>query len=74
MKTIRVIEWPDKGSAKRFPTGGWWVVIDTLGRGFSPLAGPFATQDEAIIVWKEKRLEDHEPQRPASSHRESPGG
>lgn len=42
-----VIEWPQRGSAQRFPTGGWWVVDEREGQGFTPIAGPFRTREEA---------------------------
>ena len=51
---LRVIEWPQKGSAQRYPMGGWWVV--ELGEGgYSPVVGPFRTQAEAEAD-KAKRL------------------
>lgn len=44
----KVIEWPQKGSARRFPAaGGWYVVEERAGRGYTPIAGPFKTQGEA---------------------------
>lgn len=47
--TVReVIEWPQAGSAKRYPLGGWWVVEHSeKSRGYFPLAGPFKTRAEA---------------------------
>ena len=45
-KKIEVIEWPQRGCARRFPMGGWWVV-ETSKHGYMPLAGPFATKAAA---------------------------
>lgn len=47
---IEVIEWPVKGSAKRYPKGGWYVVESREGQGYTPLAGPFRTVQEAEVV------------------------
>lgn len=46
-KKLEVIEWPEKGSARRYPTGGWWVVETRKGRGHTPLVGPFRREHEA---------------------------
>ena len=43
----KIIEWPEHGSAKRWPIGGWWVVNEREGRGYTPLAGPYKTRSEA---------------------------
>ena len=44
---IQVIEWPQVGSAARYPMGGWYVVEYTEGRGYFPLEGPFRERQEA---------------------------
>ena len=44
---VRVIEWPQAGSARRYPHGGWWVVEERPGPVFFPLAGPFRREAEA---------------------------
>lgn len=46
--TFRVLEWPEKGSAKRWKAdggAGWWVVIERP-TGLTPVAGPFRTEAE----------------------------
>lgn len=58
MVEVKVIEWPEKGSAKRWPHGGWYVVEERPGRGFTPLLGPLRTEKEgqaALAAWKESR-------------------
>ena len=42
----KVIEWPEQGSARRYPMGGWWVVEETL-NGLFPVYGPFRRRVEA---------------------------
>lgn len=44
---VQVIEWPQVGSAARYPMGGWWVVEFTPGKGYWPLKGPFRARREA---------------------------
>lgn len=53
--TVEVIEWPEKGSARRFPMGGWWVVERRPGWGYFPLAGPFRTEGEARAALDARR-------------------
>jgi len=44
---IQIIEWPQVGSATRFPMGGWYLVEHRERRGYTPIAGPFRTRLEA---------------------------
>lgn len=55
---LQVIEWPEKGSTKRYPRGGWWVVRDD--KGYAPREGPFRTQQEAEDA-KARRDVDNQP-------------
>lgn len=44
---VKVIEWPEPGSARQFPVGGWWVVEENERGEYTPLAGPFSTRTKA---------------------------
>jgi hypothetical protein len=48
--TRTIIEWPQKGSARRWPMGGWYVVNYRFASGYEPIAGPFRTKEEAEAV------------------------
>jgi hypothetical protein len=44
---LRVIEWPGDG-AKRYPMGGFWIVLEAAGtEDWRPLSGPYSTREEA---------------------------
>lgn len=44
---IDIIEWPEAGSAQRWPMGGWYAVVFREGRGYWPLSEACRTREEA---------------------------
>ena len=54
---LEVVEWPTTGAARRPEFGGWWLVETRIGRGYTPIAGPFRTQREADDAMAAERKE-----------------